>query len=136
MRRSLQQTCANKLGASMIDVQLRPGVSGCITVPLGCLTLGLMPLLQHMGERHFIRQMDEEGVVTRGGTRIAWSEFKHVRRVISRMGHSSAAGSMSDEYVLDSPRGRVSLPLWRTVNAQEARDFALTHLPASLFEQQ
>jgi hypothetical protein len=119
----------------MIDVQLRPGVHGCITVPLGCLTLGLMPLLQHLGERHFIRQMDEQGVVTRGGTRIAWDEFKHVRRVVSKMGNSSA-GSMSDEYILDSPRGRVSLPLWRTSNAQEVRDYALAHVSASVFEQQ
>ena len=120
----------------MIDVQLRPGVHGCISAPLGCLTLGLMPLLRRLGERHFIRTMDEQGVVTRGGARYAWDEFRSVRRVVSRLGSGSAAGgSLSDEYILDAPRGRVSLPLWRTVNAQEARDYALSHLPASLFQQ-
>ena len=49
----------------MIDVQLRPGVSGCVTVPLGCMTLGLFPLLRKMGERHFILRMDDDGVETR-----------------------------------------------------------------------
>ena len=119
----------------MVDVQLRPGVSGCITVPLGCMTLGLFPLLRKMGERHFIRRMDEDGVETRGGTRIRWDEFRHVQRVASRMG-SGSGGSLSDEYLLDSPRGRVSLPLWRTVNGEEARDYLFAHLPNELLQQQ
>jgi hypothetical protein len=120
----------------MIEVQLRPGVSGCVTVPLGCMTLGLFPLLRKMGERHFIRRMDDEGVETRGGTRIAWGEFRHLQRVVSRMGSgSSSGGGLSDEYLLDSPRGRVSLPLWRTVNAQEALDYLVAHLPRELFPQ-
>lgn len=116
----------------MIEVQLRPGVSGCITVPLGCLTLGLFPLLSKMGERHFIRQMDDEGVVTRAGTRIRWEEFRHIQRVRSKMGSGSGGGSLSDEYLLDSPRGRVSLPLWRTVNAEEAQSYLFARLPREL----
>jgi hypothetical protein len=117
----------------VIEVQLRPGVHGCITVPLGCLTLGLVPLLMRQGEGHFIRRMDEDGVETRKGKRIAWGEFGRAERVRSRMG-SSSSGSLSDEILLYAPQGRVSLPLWRTVNAQEALEYAVAHLPASVFQ--
>ncbi len=48
----------------MIEVQLRPGVPGCVTMPLGCLSLGLVPLLTRWGEGHFARHMDERGVET------------------------------------------------------------------------
>jgi hypothetical protein len=47
----VERSSAN--GEAVIEVQLRPGVSGCVTVPLGCLTLGLVPLLMRQGEKHF-----------------------------------------------------------------------------------
>jgi hypothetical protein len=94
---------------------------------MGCLTLGLYPLLAMVGERHFIRRMDEEGVETRGGTRIAWQEFTRVEHVQGTM----KGNTLSDEFLFQSPKGRVSLPMWRTVNAQEALDFALAHVPAA-----
>src|SRR5262245_18448430 len=118
-------------GATVIEVQLRPGVHGCVSVPLGCLTLGLMPLLARQGEGHFIRRMDEAGVETRNGKRFAWSEFGRIERVKSRMGNASS-GSLSDEYLLYAPNGRVSLPIWRTVNAQECLNYAFAHLPRSV----
>jgi hypothetical protein len=48
--------------------------------------------------------MDETGVITRGGLRVAWNEFTSIKRV---RGHLQA---LSDEYLLQSPKGRVSLP--------------------------
>jgi hypothetical protein len=92
-----------------------------------------MPLLVRQGEGHFIRRMDEAGVETRDGKRYAWSEFGRVQRVQSRMGRASS-GSLSDEYLLYATGGRVSLPLWRTVNAQEALDYVLAHLPPNAFQ--
>jgi hypothetical protein len=86
------------------------------------------------GEGHFIRRMDEAGVETRNSKRYAWSDFGRIERVRSRMG-SGSSGSLSDEYLIYAPKGRVSLPLWRTVNAQEATDYLLSHLPPSLFQQ-
>src|SRR4051812_12816844 len=100
-------------GDVVIEVQLRPGVHGCVTVPLGCMSLGLVPLLMRYGEGHFIRRMDEAGVETRNGKRYAWSEFGRIERVRSRMG-SGSSGSLSDEYLLYATGGRVSLPIWRT----------------------
>jgi hypothetical protein len=119
----------------VIEVQLRPGVPGCVSIPLGCLTLGLMPFLVRRGEGHFVRRMDDAGIETRSGKRFAWSEFTRIRRVTTKMG-SSSGGTMSDEYQMYASRGLVSLPLWRTVNAQECLDYALARLPASVFEQE
>jgi hypothetical protein len=70
----------------MIEVQLRPGAPGCLTVPLGCLTLGLVPLLMRMNQRHFAWRMDEQGIETRGGKLIGWSEFTSIKRVRSGRG--------------------------------------------------
>jgi len=39
---------------------------------------------------------------------------------------------LSDEYVLRGPAGRASLPLWRTENAAEARDYLLRRLPPGI----
>lgn len=113
----------------MIEVQLRPGVGGCVRYPLGCLTLGLFPVLTRYAERHFIRRMDETGVETRGGKRIGWNEFTRMQRVATTMG---GGGYLSDEYQLHSPRGRVSLPMWRAENGQEALNFALARLPSTV----
>jgi hypothetical protein len=93
------------------------------------LTLGLYAVLRRSGERHFIRRMDDTGVVTRGGRRIAWSEFTDITHMTGNMGGD---GMLSDEYLLKSPRGRVSLPLWRAVNADAARDYLLQRLPRNL----
>lgn len=105
---------------------------GCVSVPLGCLSLGLVPLLVRQGEGHFIQRMDDAGVETRAGKRIAWNEFTRIQRMTTRMG----GGTLSDEYQLTSPQGRVSLPLWRAVNARESLEYMLARLPASLQQQQ
>jgi hypothetical protein len=115
----------------MIEVQLRPGVSGCVTAPLGCRSLGLVPLLMRRGERHMARRMDESGIETRGGTRIAWNEITSIRRIQATM----KGNALSDEYILTSPKGRVSVPLWRAANADEVRAFALSHVPPDLMRE-
>jgi hypothetical protein len=109
----------------MVEVRLRPGVPGCVTVPLAIMTLGLVPLLMRKGERHFIARMDEEGFETRGGTRIAWSEVERVQRTVGKV----QGMKMSDELVLHTRKGRASLPTWRTVNADEALAYFQSHAP-------
>src|SRR4051794_30560867 len=115
----------------MIEVQLRPGVSGCVTAPLGCLSLGLVPLLMRWGERHMARRMDEAGIETRSGKRIAWNEFTSIRHIQATM----KGNALSDEYLLTSPKGRVSVPLWRAANADEVRTFTLSHVPPDLLRE-
>ena len=109
----------------MIEVRLRPGVPGCITIPLAIMTLGLVPLLMRRGERHFIARMDAEGFETRGGTRIAWNEVERVQRTVGKV----QGMKMSDELVLHTGKGRASLPTWRAENAEEALAYLQHHLP-------
>jgi len=129
----------------MIEVQLRPGVPGWVTMPLGCLTLGLVPFLTRWGERHFARRMDQFGVETRAGKRIAWSEVTSIKRAQGIVGsrgrlrvnvsddlYSPPLHATSDEYWLESPQGRVSVPFWRAANGDAVREFTLAHVPPHL----
>lgn len=117
-----------------MEVRLRRQPSGCIYWPLVIMTLGLFALLKSAGERHFIQQMDDMGVLTRGRTRVNWNEFTSVERWQGKMTRSAFVGPLSDEYLLKSPKGKVSLPLWRTENAKEARDYLFQHLPQNLLQ--
>ena len=111
----------------MVEVKLRPGVHGCITLPLAIMTLGLVPLLMRKGEQHFIARMDEQGFETRGGLRVAWGEIERVQRTVGKV----QGVKMSDELLVFTPKGRASLPLWRTENAEEALAWFASRAPAA-----
>ena len=72
--------------------------------------------------------MDDEGVEARSGKRIAWNEFTHIKRLAGTMGGTQ----LSNECILKSKKGNVSLPLWRTENADEALEYLLRHLPQDI----
>ena len=110
----------------MVEVQLRPGVHGCIFWPLAILSLGLVPLAMRLGERHFIARMDEAGFETRGGTRFAWSDVERVQRTVGKV----QGVQMSDELIVYTKRGRASLPSWRIVNGEDALSYFLAHAPS------
>ena len=109
----------------MVEVRLRAGVPGCVTIPLAIMSLGLVPLLMRFAERHFIARMDEEGFETRGGKRIAWNEVERVQRTVGKV----QGRQMSDELLLYTKKGRASLPTWRTENAGEVLPYFLAHAP-------
>lgn len=109
----------------MLEVRLKPGVPGCVTLPLAVMTLGLVPLLMRQGERDFIARMDDDGFETRGGRRVSWSELTKVRRVLGKV----KGMKLSDEIQLYSPHGRSSLPTWRTENGEEALAYLLARIP-------
>lgn len=111
-----------------MEVKLRPPFHGCLIALLSLMTLGLFPLLRRMGERHFIKSMSEDGIVTRGGRRIAWADITHVRRTIGTV----QGVAMSDEFKLRSRKGSASLPTWRAANAEEAQAYFLAHLPPTV----
>jgi hypothetical protein len=108
-----------------MDVTLRPAPFGCLMAVLGIMTLGLIPLARRFAERHFIRRMDDAGFETRGGRRIAWNEVTSLRRITTTMG----SGTLSDELVMSTRRGRASLPVWRAEKAAEVVEFAMRRLP-------
>jgi len=108
-----------------MEVDLRPGVHGCIYWPLAVMSLGLIPLVMRMGERHFIARMDEHGFETRGGARYAWSDIARVQRTVGKV----QGVKMSDELLVFTGKGRVSLPSRRIVNGEEATSYFLAHAP-------
>lgn len=119
---------ANEKGGEDMEVELKPGVPGCVFLPLAVISLGLVPLAMRLGERHFIARMDDDGFVTRGGTRIAWREVTGVQRVVGKV----KGVALSDEFQLRTARGKASLPVWRARNGEEAMNYLLARLPGEL----
>jgi hypothetical protein len=111
-----------------MEVKLRPSVNGCLMALLAVMTLGMSPLLMRIGERHFIRRMNDDGIETRSGKRIAWGEFTCITHKVATM-----RGTMlSDEYLLQSAKSKVTLPLWRVGNAKDVLDYMLERLPSNI----
>jgi hypothetical protein len=108
-----------------MEIELQPPMHGCLLALVTVLTFGLYPLLRKMGERHFIRQMDEAGFETRGGRRIAWSQVRRVQRTVGKL----RGVALSDELILFTDQGRASLPSWRAANAEAAQDYLLRRVP-------
>ena len=111
-----------------MEVRLRRQPVGYVYWPSSLITFGLFALLISLGERHFAVRMETVGVLTRGGTRIAWNEITGLNRTKGILN----GGVLSDEYPLKSSKGKVSLPMWRVENAREATDYLVAHLPPSL----
>lgn len=111
------------------EVDLRPPFHGCLVAFATVFSLGLYPLFRHYAEGRFIRRMDDQGLETRAGKRVAWSELTSARRTAVSM-HGVG---LSDEVLLESKRGRVSLPLWRIDRAEEAFAFLSRRLPPGLY---
>lgn len=62
-----------------MDVKLRRALPGCLGIPLSIMTLGIFPLMLGNIERNYFSDtVDDEGLVTRGGKRILWTEFTKV----------------------------------------------------------
>ena len=109
-----------------MEVKIKP-LSGCATVGLGCLTLGLMPLFAWLNQRNWPQLVDEQGLTTRKGTRIEWSAFTKMTKVVTRMSGSSTP--MAEHYELASPKGKVIVAAYRLENGDQVLDYIWQHLP-------
>jgi hypothetical protein len=108
-----------------VEVDLRPPMGGCMMVFIAVATVGVYPLLRWLIERRYIHRMDDEGFVTRAGTRVRWGEITHIRHISREMD----GRIMSDEYDVRSARGRSCLPLSRTGNVREVLDYFIQRVP-------
>ena len=108
-----------------MEVTLRPAPFGVLRGCLGIMTLGLIPWMLRRQQGRFIARMDDTGFETRGGKRMAWADVRSIRRVQGTMN----GRVLSDELQLETPRGTVSLPVWRAEDPAAVRDFALRRLP-------
>jgi hypothetical protein len=109
-----------------MEVRLRR--RGCLIAFASVVSLGLVPLVRMFQMRKVIGGMDEDGIVTRGGTRIAWADFTEVRRQIWMF----ESFMQREDYLLRSAKGRAALPAREVLNAEEAVDFLLKHLPPDI----
>ncbi len=109
-----------------MEVKIKP-LSGCMRITLGVLTLGMMPLFAWINERNWPKTIDEQGLVTRKGTRIPWGSFTRIRKVITRMSGSSTA--LSEHYELSHPQGKVIVAAYRLENGDQVLDYVWNHLP-------
>jgi hypothetical protein len=103
-------------------------MNGCLFAFFALMTLGTVPLLLRMGEWHFIRRMDDAGLETRGGRRIAWSDVTGIRRVIGTMNGAQIA----NEIIVRASRRKASLMLSRCINGAEAEAYLLGHVPPNV----
>ena len=108
-----------------MDVKIVP-LSGCMQVFLGVMTLGIAPLMGWINERNWPKQVDEQGLVTRGGKRIAWNEFTRITKVITNIGRT---GGQTTHYELRYAGGKVVVAAYRLVDGDQVLDYVWQRLP-------
>jgi hypothetical protein len=106
-----------------LDVKPIP-LNGCLMLVLGICTLGIAPLGIKLKERSWPMLLDEEGLVTRGGNRIAWDEFTKIEKVVTRV-----QGTWVERYDLHSPKGKVSVVVYRLQDGPEILEMIWQRLP-------
>lgn len=104
-----------------------PRPVGCLWIPLQVMTLGLATLLLRSAEGKFPRRMDEQGVETRSGKKIAWAQIATVRKLRHVMGPRTIA----EEVIFSSPTGRFALHSRRLANYEQLVQYALQRVPPS-----
>lgn len=115
-----------------MEIKIIP-LNGCINVMLSVLTLGVFPLGYYIQTRSWPKSVDEQGLMTRGGKRIAWNEFTKMTRVLTRVTRGSS--STVERFELLSPKGKVVIVVYRLVDGQAVFDFITQHLPPHLINQ-
>jgi hypothetical protein len=104
-------------------------INGCLQVFLAVMTLGVAPLATWLNERGWPKAVDEEGLTTRGGTRIAWGEFTKVKRVLTQVTRGSS--STIEHFELFSPKGKVVVAAYRLVDGEQVLNYIWQRLPES-----
>ena len=110
-----------------MEVRLLPRPVGCLWIPLQIMTLGLVTLLLRSAEGKFPRRMDEQGVETRGGKRIGWTDVVTVQKLRHAMGPKTIA----EEVIFSSPNGRFSIHSRRLADYEDLTRYALQRVPPS-----
>lgn len=109
-----------------MDVKVKK-ISGCVLVFLACATLGVSAIAQWILQRSWPRKVDDEGLETRGGKRIAWNEFTKSVRVFTHVSRTSSAGTVHFE--LFSPKGRVIVAPYRLEDGDAVLNYIWQRLP-------
>ncbi len=79
-----------------------------------------------LNERNWPKSVDEQGLLTRGGAHIAWSEFTSATRVITTIGNT---GTKTEHFELRHPKGKVIVAAYRLVDGSQVLDYIWQRLP-------
>ena len=109
-----------------MEVKVNP-MPGCLTLILGIFTLGIAPIAIKLKERDWPKSLDKNGLVTRGGKRIEWSEFTKFEKVITNV-----QGTITERYDIHSPKGTVAVVIYRLQEGQQVLEYIWQHLPETL----
>ena len=101
-------------------------LSGCSQILLSILTLGVAPLSIWLNERNWPRFMDEQGLITRGGQRMDWTDFNKITKIITEVNTGSVR---TEKYELRHPQGKVDVVIYRLENGSQVFDYIWDHLP-------
>lgn len=99
-------------------------ISGFLMTFLGVMTLGAAPLAEWVIERGWPKELDGNGLVTRGGKRIAWNEFT---RAVKMTMHLEQEDTL--RYDLYSPKGKVVVAGDRLEDSREVLSYIWRCLP-------
>jgi hypothetical protein len=108
-----------------MEIKVKP-ISGCLNVILTVFTLGVYPLAAWLNMRNWPKRVDEQGLVTRGGKRIAWSEFTKFTKVITDINRGAAK---TEHFELRHAGGKVVVAEYRLENGAQILDHLWNHLP-------
>lgn len=115
-----------------MEVKIIP-VPGCVQIFLGVLTLGVSSFANWVIERQWPKFIDEYGLTTRSGIRIAWNEFYSIKKVITRVGRTN---TRTEHFELSFPKGKVVVAPYRLVNGTQVLDYILQRLPHQFSQEQ
>jgi len=112
-------------GPESISIQYRK-LSGCLSLILGVMSLGVANLAIWLTSRKWPVLADESGVVLGNGKRIAWERIQRVVHVTTNV-----SGTVVHRFTFELDRGSWMLPYERLVNPQPVLDFVMARVPAS-----
>ena len=115
-----------------MEIKIKP-VSGCLQIVLGVFTLGVAPLAVWISQRMWPKSADEQGLITRAGTRIAWDEFSGFKKVITQVGRTAFT---TEHYELRGSKGKVIVAPYRLENGSQVFDYIWQRLPQHIRETQ
>jgi hypothetical protein len=109
-----------------MDVQLTPRPFGCLIIFLGLISFWIIPLIIRSQEAAYAKRLDDEGITTKGGKRISWSDLKQAKHTRYKMG---ATGGIIEAYSFTTTKGRVSFLSNRIKNFDEVMHYIWSKVP-------
>ena len=108
-----------------MEIKVKP-VSGCLNIILTVFTLGVYPLAAWLTARNWPRSVNEQGLVTRGGKKVAWKDVTKITKVVTNINRGAAR---TEHFELLHAGGKVIVPEYRLENGAQVMEYIWQRLP-------